>query len=439
MPQTRGRALALLVGWIVAVAALAAGCEKVTPDNLDKWMNTEKGPDKLVKAMNDSSLDPDLSAHAAANLIKMGKQDEVKQAIAGMSADRRKPVLGNLVGRLWEMARIEGDYVRPTALQVNAKDLLFDLRKSADPDTRAKIDGYLADWFTGGDYEDRATMGRYQGAVVMRALGPSVGDKLKSAAASVIAWDQKGQKLKIGNELLLGLAVSGNPDTVALVLQIARMKRGDDTLMQRAVNALYMAYVDPGDNGFDVQDPKALEKSIPELEDLAKDENQEAHTTNDVIALIRVIGMPKCLDPLIGMIRSLDRERRWTGANNALLCGGAKAIGLVADAMPTDTGYDHEELTGAISGQIAKISPKEQALAETRKLLDSPSWVARWIAIEALAAMKSKDDLPAIQKLATDKAPLTGYWGDQSDVDPKDKKKDPTLGERATELAKSLQ
>jgi len=142
---------------------------------------------------------------------------------------------------------------------------------------------------------------------------------------------------------------------------------------------------------------------------------------------------------LIGMIRSLDRERRWTGANNALICGGPKAISAVADAMPIDTGYDHEEMTGAVSGQIAKLQPKDQVLAETRKLLDSTSWVSRWIAVESLAAMKSKDDLAAIQKLQTDKAPLTGYWGDQSDVDPKEKKKDPTLGERATEVAKALQ
>jgi hypothetical protein len=442
MPQTTGGRARALVVWVslLGVLALAAGCEKVTPDNLDKWMNTEKGPDKLAKALNDGSIDPDLSAHAAANLIKIGKEADVKQAITSMSDDRRKAVLDKLVPRLWEMARIEGDYTVPSPQQTGAKDLLFDLRKPADADTRAKIDGYLTDWYTNGDYEDRARMGRYQGPTVMRALGSSAGEKLKSAASQVIAAPEKnGARMKIGDEMLLGLAVTGNPDSVALVLNISRMNRGDDTLRARCVNALYMAYVDPGDQGFDVADPKALEPSLPALEELAKDESQEPHTTNDVIALIRAVGMPKCMDPLIGMIRSLDRERRWTGANNALICGGPKAIAAVAEAMPTDTGYDHEEMTGAVSGQIAKLQPKDQALAETRKLLDSPSWVSRWIAIEALVAMKSKDDLPAIQKLQGDKAPLTGYWGDQSDVDPKEKKKDPTLGERATELAKSLQ
>jgi hypothetical protein len=440
MPQTtRGRARVLVLVVIASLVGLATGCEKVTPENLDKWMNTEKGPDKLAKAMVDGSLDPDLSAHAAANLIKIGKDGDVKTAIANMPDDRRKAVLGNLAGRLWDMARIDGDYTVPSPQQSNAKDLLFDLRKPADPDTRAKIDGYLTDWYTNGDYEDRAKMGRYQGATVIRALGPEAGAKLKSTASAVINGEKNGQKYKIGDNLLLGLAVSGNPDSAALVLAISRMQRGDDTLVKRCVSALYMAYVDPGDLGFDVQDGKALEKSLPALEELAKDESLDHTTGNDAVALIRAVGAPACMEPLIGMIRSLERQRRWTGAYNALLCGGPPAIGQVAEAMPTDTGYDAAEMTGSVSGEIAKLQPKEQALAESRKLLGSSSWVARWIGIEALAAMKSKDDLPAIQKLQTDKAPLTGYWGDQSDVDAKDRKKDPTLGERAGELAKALQ
>jgi hypothetical protein len=440
MPQrTRGRARVLVA--IFVALALGAGCEKVTPDNLDKWMNTEKGPDKLAKALDDSSIDPDMSAHAAANLIKIGKEADVKTALANMPDDRRKAVLGNLSKRLWDMARIDGgDYVVPTPEQTGAKDLLFELRKLADPDTRATIDGYLTDWLTNGDYEDRSKLGRYSGATVMRALGPPAGAKLKSAASAVIAApDQNGQRLKVGDNLLLGLAVSGNPDSVALVLSIARLKRGDDTLLARSVNALYLAYIEPGDLGFDVADGKALEPSIPVLEELAKDESLDGHVGNDVIALIRAVGMPKCMQPLIGMIRSLDRRRRWTGADNALICGGPPAIGPVAEAIPTDASYDKDDVHDTLVKRISRMQPREQALAETRKLLDSQSWVSRWIGVEVIAELKSKDDLAALQKLASDKAPLAGYWGDQSDVDPKEKKKDPTLGERATEVAKSLQ
>lgn len=435
MPLGAWGRIALVFAALVVVGA----CEKTNHENLDKWMRTEKGPDKLTKAVSDGSLDPDLSAHAAANLIKLGKDADVKKQIDGLPDDRKKAVLGKLVPRLWDMARVEGELTVPSGLQTNAKDLLFDLRKGADPETRAQIDGYLLDWYTSGYYEGRATLGRYLGATVVRTLGPPAGDKLKNAANAIITAPAQGnERAKIGDELLLGMAASGNPDAVKYVMEISKMDRGDATLRERCVSALYRAYVDPG-GLFDVVDPAALEPSLDALADLAKDESQPPRVTNDVVALIRAIGMPKCLDPLVSMIPSLDRQRRWAGANNALKCGGVKAIEPVASALHTDTGYDHEEMSGAIWEEIKKMTPRDQALAESRKLLDSPSWVARWIGVEALGAMKSKDDLPRLKQLTGDKAKLVGYWGDQSDADPKAKKPDPTLGERTAEVVKALE
>ena len=417
----------------------ASACEKTNHENLDKWMRTEKGPDKLTKAMSDGSLDPDLSAHAAANLIKLGKDADVKKAIDGLPDDRKKAVLGKLVPRLWEMARVEGELTVPSGLQTNAKDLLFDFRKGADPEIKAQIDNYLLDWYTGGYYEGRATLGRYLGATVIRALGPAAGDKLKSAANAIITAPSQGnERAKIGDELLLGMAASGSPDAVKYVMEISKMDRGDSTLRERCVSALFRAYVDPG-GLFDVVDPKALEPSLPALAELAKDEGQPPRVTNDAVALIRAIGMPMCLDPLVSMIPSLDRQRRWAGANNALKCGGVKAIAPVADALHTDAGYDHQEMSGAVWEELAKMTPRDQVAAELRKLLDSPSWVSKWIAVETLGLMKSKDDLAKIKSMTGDKTKLSGYWGDQEGVDPKDKKQDPTLGQRAAEVAKAIE
>src|ERR1041385_949463 len=48
----------------------ALGCEKTDHENIDRWSHTSKGPAKLLHAVSDDGLDPDLSAHAAANLIK---------------------------------------------------------------------------------------------------------------------------------------------------------------------------------------------------------------------------------------------------------------------------------------------------------------------------------------------------------------------------------
>jgi hypothetical protein len=71
-------------------------------------------------------------------------------------------------------------------------------------------------------------------------------------------------------------------------------------------------------------------------------------------------------------------------------------------------------------------------LGAARTLLGEKSTLGKWVAIETLAAMKSSDDAPAIAALATSHERLVGYWGDEQGKD------DPTLGQRAKELAASL-
>jgi hypothetical protein len=88
--------------------------------------------------------------------------------------------------------------------------------------------------------------------------------------------------------------------------------------------------------------------------------------------------------------------------------------------------------------EIARASPREQVLAALRALTEDSSWVARWIAVEGLAAMKSKPDIERIRGLSGDGARLAGYWGEQDDVPAAKRKKDPTLGQRAQELAQIL-
>jgi hypothetical protein len=422
----------------VALAAAAAGCEKANDENIDKWMGTQQGPDKLAKALNDPSIDPALSAHAAENLLKINKDADVRHDLDQMQVERRTAVVAKLAPRLWSMARVEGAMTVPTALQTTAKDTLFDVRKYADPDTRTAIDGYLMDWYTSGYYEGRATLGRHLGSTVIRTLGPAAGDKLKHAANRAVAAPAKnGQRTRIGDELLLGMAASGNADAVAYVLDIYEMDRGDPSLKERCVSALFRAYVDPG-GLFDIADPKALQGSVGRLAAILKDDSQPPRVIDDATALVRAAGMPGCLDPLIGMMSSGDSQRRWVGANSALRCGGPRAIAPVAAALPTDGHYDHAELKGAVWGEVGRMSPHADAVGEARKLLDSPSWVARWIGAESLAALKSKDDLGRLRKLTGDRARLVGYWGPQDDVPKAERKKDPTLGERAAELVKSL-
>src|SRR5437868_2962734 len=218
------RALSIAVAAALGLGLGASGCEKLDHENIDKWSHTSKGPAKLLKAVGNDAVDADLSAHAAANLIKRDDDREVYAALDAMPAGRRSEVIARLAPRLWQAARVENERDLPGKPQVAAKDALVRVHKWADEPTRQQIDGYLIDWYCVASYEDRARAGSSQGAVVMRMVGPAAGKKLISVVNSVIAAPgQDKAKNRIGPELLLGMAATGNPDAVKYLLDIAHM------------------------------------------------------------------------------------------------------------------------------------------------------------------------------------------------------------------------
>jgi hypothetical protein len=422
---------------LIAVLAgiLVAGCDKVDHDNIEKWSHTSKGPTKLRKALTDESLDADLSAHAAAMMIKHGDDLDAYAAFDAMVPARRSEVLARLAPRLWDIARIEGDQDLPGAAQIVAKDALVRIRKWADDATRQRIDGYLIDWYCVPSYEGRAQVGANLGATVMRLIGPPAAKKLISVVNSVVAAPgQDKVKNKIGDELLLGLAATASPDAVKYVLDIARMDRGDPTLPRRAMSALYKAYVDPY-GLFDVADTQALIPNTAAIVEIAKDDAQEPQAANDAVALIRALGAPRCLAPLLGMVAAPHKSSRfkYVAANNALKCGGPRAIVDVVRALPDAGAYAKDQVNGAISGEIARMTPRDQAQAAARALLGERSTIAKWVGMEALTAMKATEDAQRIAALASSRERLIGYWGERGEG-----KEDPTLGQVAKQLSAML-
>ena len=164
---------------LLAIAMLlVTGCEKTSHESIDKWTHTEKGLGKLRKAFADETVDADLSAHAGANLVRMGRDQDVRQALEQMTPGRRVAVVAKLAPRLWDLARVEGEMQMPAPSQVIAKDALVLARKFADDQGKAQIDGYLLDWYCVGSYEGRAQTGAVLGATVIRMLGAPAGKKL---------------------------------------------------------------------------------------------------------------------------------------------------------------------------------------------------------------------------------------------------------------------
>jgi HEAT repeat protein len=265
----------------------------------------------------------------------------------------------------------------------------------------------------------------------MRIIGPPAGKRLQGVLDKVIT--SKGRQ-QIGDELLRGLAVSGNPESVGRVLQLVKAP-GDPTLPGRAMRHMYEAYIRPGDQAFEVQKPDPLIPNLPTLVALAKDASVDPEAADIAIQLIAQTGSANCLKPLLALVAAPHEARfKYVIVANALGCGGPKGIADVVNALPDSGAYWKDDVTGSISGPIAKMTPRDQVLAALRELLGAKSTVSRWVAMEALLAMKSKEDASKIEALKGVKDKLVGYWGDANT----ENKPDPSLGERAKQIATAL-
>lgn len=423
---------------VIAVMVLGACGDKPSHENIDKWMNTEKGEGKLEAAFKNEGLDLDLSAHAAANLVKKGLDPQLRTGLEQMAPGRRTELVTKLSPRLWELARIEGDMQLANPTQVRAKDALVLVRKYADEKTKPVIDGYLTDWYCVPSYEGRANAGSTPGANVIRLIGPVAGKKLVHVVDATVSLNRTStKKTRIGDEILLALAVSNDPDAAKYLVELARSKSDDQTLATRAMSALYKAYVD-SQGLFDVVPSTSLVPTIDALTAIAKDENSTADAADDAVRLLRVIGPPACVAPLVSMVGypHSNPKFKYVAADSALKCGGLLAVKDVVKALP-DGPYEQAELLGGVVVDITVMTPRSQVLSTFRDLLKEPGRLAKWVAIEGLAAMKSTEDIPGLNQVNSGEK-LLGYWGDQSGVPAKDRKPEPTLGQRAKELASRL-
>lgn len=432
--------LALRVATCIAASAFGvAGCEKTTHENIDKWIGTRKGPSKLEEAVGNSDLAPDLRAHAAQNLIiALRKDDDVLKILERTPDKQRQAVLAALAPRLWSDARIEGTMDRPSERQTAAKDALYFLRKLANDANRATIDGYLTDWLAGGYYEGRARSGRVYGEVILRAIGPPAAPKMIDAANSMIAGG-----FKLGDNLLLGLAATGAPTAVGKLLDLADANLKDDTLPERVFVSLYNVFVRPED--FEPPPASALAPYVDRLAKVILDEGESYDVVDIAIHLVAAVGMPKCLGPLVAMVSfpHSNARFRWIGAKRALQCGGLAAVEPVIDAFPKAGSYRQIDLEDGLWGPIVASGSKAEVADLARKLLTSDSWLARLTGVEVLGKLRvrgsAEADAELVQKLADDKTVLKKWWGDQTDVPKKERKRPPTIGSRARKVAKELE
>lgn len=432
------KSAAVIAVALASVLALAsAGCEKVSHERIGEWESTEKGPEKLADVLS-GDYDPDLKAHAAAVLVRIGKDQVAKDALEKMPEAQRSAVMAPLVERLWADAAIEGELTRPGPRQIGAKDALFALRPLASSEIRERIDARLLEWMTGGYYEGRARSGAASGRMVARAIGSAAGPALLDRAYAVLAKppDAGGDRPRLGDELLGSLALSGNPKALGLLMDLIEKPQKDSTLRRRAMNALHQAFVDP--MGIEPVPGKALEPVAGRLEAAAKNEELGGRITNDAIELIAAMGPPDCLRPFVSIVSYPHSKPafRYIGTQRGIRCGGVEGIIPVTEALPVTGHYQQGILDKYLWSEILALPARKQAAQRARTLLDSKSWVARITGVEVLGKLASPEsagaDAELVSRLATDRTRLRGWYAAEA------KKPDPTLGQVAGQIAESL-
>jgi hypothetical protein len=426
----------------ILVLALWA-CDKPSHEKIDTWRNTEKGPAKLEAALRDSALPMDLRAHAAEALVGLGAIDKVKPVVAQLSASERAAFFQKLTPRLWDVAKIVEADQAPVGKQLRAKDGLFDLRPFADDAERDVIDQDLLDWLTaGGFYEQRSQLGDRLGDKIIRAIGVKAGPKMVQLGQDLLKQQQAGKDkgvLIIGRQTLRGIAYSGAPEAVGFLLELAEKPQLQEELNIDAMLALSNAYVE------DLEEPRAdvmgLASHAQRLEKLAANQDNPGEIINIAYELLVRIPTPACLPPLVRLATQRQLNLMLRAIDFSMRCGGADAVVPVAEAMPIDGSYERTVIEKYI---VSKIPPDVigPAAESARALLGSQSWAARFVGVEILAKHGGKADVAKLRALAGDKTKLTGFWGKQEGLDkrdPKARKAEPTLGQRAVEVAEILE
>lgn len=440
--KTPRLAQSFLLSLLFLSASLVIACEDVSHENIDKWSHTEKGPGKLLDALKSDKQSSALRGHAAQKLIEIDRFEEAKEILSEMEEGPRHEVMAELATRLWDMARINDAMAVPTARQVNAKDALFYTMDLADAATQAKIADYLVEWYVGGHYEGRAGAGRVSGSMAIRRVGTVAGPRLLERARGIVATppDEEGRRVQVGDELLRALALAANKDTLEFLMELIDNPRDDTSLPKRVVSAIFFAYVEP--TGIDPADPKALLAISEKLEAMPYNNSLPATMRNDAVALLAVIGAPECVPFFTRMVAyPTDQERfRWMGTQHGMRCARVQGMRAITEALPVTVDYQRGMLSKYLWDEILKYPDKNEIVAGAVALLQSDSWVARITGIELLAALGdtvAAENVKAIKALSGDGRRLKNWWGKEEEVPP-GLTREPTIGEVAANVAKSL-
>ncbi len=178
----------------LAVSALS-GC-KVTSEDVDEWMGTQKGPGKIVAVLLADKYGDELRVYAGLALVRMEPRPpsrtqppidgvtELQAAVRQLPEDARTRLVDQMAPGLVQMmsgdstAQSESDGIPP--LQIRAKDAAFLVLPYAGEAQQEILRNAIIDWFA-VDFNARNLSGNFSAEQVVRQLGAPGASRLVNA------------------------------------------------------------------------------------------------------------------------------------------------------------------------------------------------------------------------------------------------------------------
>jgi HEAT repeat protein len=405
MPMKTG---AVAVAWLMLVGA----CDDVTPQRIEQWKNTEKGPHKLAAAVAQGGLAPGLRAQAAVALIDIGQPDTVNAAMAAMAGPDRQQVIASVVPLFTSIME-----TAPPGRAIDARDALFDLRELADPAGQRAIDAALLPSCLRDLRAGRYAGGRHTIDRILSAMGPAagpplvqlleepgapypaivevlvkVGDPMLRERAGRALVARAGKQPMIPPPLWRAIAVvGGKPAIEFLESKIEKAPAAEATTAARALQQ-------------GPRDPSL----VPFALRIAGDSGANENVREEMFGVLEHVGGPEVRDGAVRLIAGDPREKaRYRAYELAVAVGKTDALGPALEAFPAKAAYKREDVQDFLVKDIEKLgAPARPAVT---KLLSSPSPLARITAVMALEKLGTAGDAGALGALAGDKAAPKGF------------------------------
>lgn len=401
--------------------ALLLGCGvlacDVTPEQIARWKETERGPNKLRETLRRSSIAPDLRGQALAALVELGMMPQVSGELTSLDRGEREAVVHAAIPRLIRLARGAGQGPT-TRVEREAKDALFVLRAQAPPSDRRAIDDELVNWLI-VDLVGREDAGGHSGTLILTTIGAHAAPRL----AELVVDGKRGDSERLAAAGLIGkLADRGLREQVGarLVEQVRRELEPNEIVLKRIglvggdhVVAYLTALAEDVHQPVEVR-ARALfalaqrpdGATLPSAFRLAVDKKTPGKVRDAAFELVEKVGAA-ALPQLIALLSSAEDYVRWRAVEAALAVGREQAVAQVLEALPTTLSPSRDDLDSFVVHDLKLIGAA--ALPSLRQELGSRSWLARLAAIEAIAVLGRADDVPALEPLTRDGWSIKGW------------------------------